>query len=131
MEPEFATDPRLLDVLRELQAREPIFHRREFGTTRAAFAQMMDSAFWEVGASGQCYSRAYVLDTLVERYATPQADVWEASDFSCRELGPDTYLVTYRLVQEKVRTTRRATIWRRTRDGWTILYHQGTTVDGN
>ena len=30
MEPNLITDPRLLDVLNELKAREPIFHHPEF-----------------------------------------------------------------------------------------------------
>jgi hypothetical protein len=129
MEPDFETDPKLVGVLKKLQAREPIFHRPEFGTTRDAFDQMMDAGFWEVGASGRCYSREYVLQTLIQRHSAPHEDVWEASGFRCTELSSVTYLVTYTLVQDKVRVTRRATIWRRTKDGWTILYHQGTIVE--
>ena len=37
MEPNLVTDPKNLDVLDELVRREPIFHRPEFGTTRADF----------------------------------------------------------------------------------------------
>jgi hypothetical protein len=44
-------------------------------------------------------------------------------------LGPETYLITYTLLQDKQRLTRRATIWRRTADGWKIVYHQGTIVE--
>ena len=128
MEPHLVTDPRLAAILKELQAREPIFHRPEFGTTRKAFEQMMDAAFWEIGASGRRYSRGYVLDTLVNRHPAQHEDVWEASDFHCAELGSDTYLVTYTLVQNNARVTRRATIWRRAKGGWKILYHQGTIV---
>ena len=28
-----------------------------------------------------------------------------------------------------VRVTRRATLWRRSKSGWKVLYHQGTVVD--
>jgi hypothetical protein len=31
---------------------------------------------------------------------------------------------------EGERITRRATIWRRHVDGWKIVYHQGTIVEG-
>ena len=130
MEADLPTDRKLLGVLKELQAHEPIFHRPELGTTRAALEQMMDAGFWEVGASGRCYSRDYVLETLLERHSAPQEDVWETSGFRCAELGPHTYLVTYTLVQNGARVTRRATIWRRARDGWRVLYHQGTIVEG-
>ncbi len=130
MEPHLVIDPKLTAILDELQRREPIFHRSEFGTTRESFGQMMDADFWEVGASGRRYSREYVLDALVERQSVSHNDLWETSGFHCAELGSDTYLVTYTLVQNKTRLTRRATIWRRTGGGWKVLYHQGTIVQG-
>jgi hypothetical protein len=49
-------------------------------------------------------------------------------DFRCRELAPDVYLLTYTLLQDHTRRTRRSTIWQRTDAGWKILYHQGTIV---
>lgn len=122
-------DDELAQVLEELQAREPIFHRPEFGMTRADFERMMAQEFWETGASGQRYDREFVLDVLEERHARPHEDVWEASEFRCQRLAPDLYLLTYTLLQDKVRLTRRATIWRRERDGWKIVYHQGTLVE--
>jgi len=116
------------EVLAELSRREPIFHRPEFGTTRADFERMTDESFWEVGASGKRYSRAFVLDELERRHAAPHEDVWETSDFQCQKLAEDLFLLTYTLLQDKSRLTRRATIWRRTSEGWKIVYHQGTIV---
>jgi len=69
-----------------------------------------------------------VLNELERRISKPHADVWETSDFECRRLGPETYLLTYTLLQDKERLTRRATIWQHTADGWKIVYHQGTIV---
>jgi hypothetical protein len=122
------TDPALLAVLNELQAREPIFHHPEFGTSRSDLEKMTAPEFWEVGASGKCYSREYVLDLLEERYANPVPEQLEASDFQCQLLAPDLYLLTYRLLQDRTRKTRRTTIWRRAPEGWQIVYHQGTVV---
>ena len=122
------TDPALAEVLAELMQREPIFHRPEFGTTRAEFERMTVSGFWEVGASGSRYSREFVLEELERRHATPQADVWETSDFRCQRLADDVFLLTYSLLQDRVRLTRRTTIWRRDEDGWKIVFHQGTIV---
>lgn len=127
MEPNLITDPKLLKVLAELKAREPIFHHPEFGTSRADFDNMMESTFWEVGASGKRYSREYVLDELEKRYASHHDDQWETSDFHCLEIAADNYLLTYTLAQGK-RLSRRTTIWRRTPHGWKIVYHQGTLV---
>lgn len=112
----------------ELRRREPIFHQPEFGTTRHDYESMMDPEFWEVGASGQCYGREFVLDTLEARTPDPAEASWGVSDFQVREIAADNYLVTYRLAQGE-RITRRATLWRKTAAGWKILYHQGTMVD--
>lgn len=128
MEPNRVTDPKIQDVLQELRQREPIFHRPEFGSTRADFERMTEVTFWEVGASGRRYSRQYVLDELEKRYANPVEDVWQTRDFHCLEIAADNYLLTYTLIQG-ARVTRRSTIWRRTAQGWKIVYHQGTVVE--
>ena len=118
----------LAEILSELSSREPIFHRPEFGTTRADFEAMTAEDFWEVGASGRSYSREFVLETLEQRFSAPHADVWETSGFHCQPLAESVYLLTYILIQDRKRVTRRATIWRKYEDGWKILYHQGTIV---
>lgn len=127
MEPILTTDASLAHVLEELVQREPIFHRPAFGTTRQAFEAMMTPDFWEVGAAGRRYSRSEVLDALEVRHAQPVEDTWETRDFHCQRIASDNYLLTYTLVQGE-RITRRCTIWRRTGEGWKILYHQGTIV---
>ena len=121
-------DPELARVLEELREREPIFHRLEHGASRADFENMTVAEFWETGASGRQYSRQFVLDELEKRHSAPHQDVWETRDFRCRKLGPDVYLLTYTLLQDHTRLTRRATIWQRTPGGWKIVYHQGTIV---
>jgi hypothetical protein len=127
-EPALATDPALLGVLKELKAREPIFHRPEFGTTRANFESMMHPDFWEIGASGRRYSRDYVLAELERRHQHPREDIWQTSEFHCRRLAANVYLLTYTLIQNKIRKTRRSTLWQYTEVGWKILFHQGTMV---
>jgi len=127
-EPTLTADPALAGVLDELVQREPIFHRPELGTTTADFENMTDPDFWEVGASGRRYSREFVLHSLEDRHQKPHTDVWETSDFRCQELASDLYLLTYTLLQDKKRRTRRSTIWRHKPAGWKIVYHQGTIV---
>ena len=127
MEPKLITEARLLPILEQLRDREPIFHRPELGTTRTDLEAMTEPDFWEVGASGRRYSREYVLDVLEERYRHPVEDDWQTSDFHCREIAADNYLLTYTL-RQGARITRRATLWRHTAQGWKIVYHQGTLV---
>jgi len=114
------------EIVAELRRRELIFHQPETGTARAELAEATDEAFWEVGASGRIYEREFVLDELERRAHLPR-EKWEASDFACRKIASDSYLLTYTLAQG-FRITRRATIWQRTGSGWKIMYHQGTVV---
>lgn len=102
-----------------------MFHRAEFGIARKALERLAAPEFWEVGASGRRYSRQFVLDTLERRYAQPTLDEWALQDPYCLEIAPDSYLLTYTLVQG-ARVTRRMTLWRRSRGRWQALYHQGT-----
>ena len=133
--PEFVTNAEHLDVLNELIGREPLFHYPEFGRTRQDFETVTDAAFWEVGASGRRYNRESVIAEVTKRYedpqycgihAPPESD-WQTKDFWCREIAPNSYLLTYTLIQAD-RVTRRATIWQRSGASWKILYHQGTIV---
>jgi hypothetical protein len=122
------TDPNLLPVLEELKRREPIFHTREFGTSRADFEKATAPDYWDASASGRRYSREFILCELEEHPPVDAASAgWQSHDHAVRQLCADTYLITYTLRQLD-RVTRRATIWQRSSDGWRILYHQGTIV---
>ncbi len=125
-----ATADDLRPVLAELQPREPIFHRADFYKSPQDFDHLMAPGYWEVGASGRRYSRAFILQHLAAN--TPvDAEVagWTTTDFACTPLSPQTCLLTYTLNQSG-RLTRRATIWHRTETDWQILYHQGTVMTG-
>ncbi len=128
MEPKLVTAPELADVFGELSRLEPIFHWPPNDMSRAALEKMTAADFWETGASGRRYAREFVFDVLAQRMVKPEPDVWETSDFYCRKLAEDVYLLTYTLLQDRTRLTRRATIWQRSADGWKIVYHQGTVV---
>lgn len=119
-------------ILDELKSREPIFHHPEkFGKTKEDISKQMCDEFWEVGASGNVYTKQDVIETLLERYNDPDhQDIWEAKNFKLTKIATDNYLLTYVLIQDKTRVTRRSTLWRRVNDDWKILYHQGTIVDG-
>ena len=117
-------------VLEELKKREPAFHQAEWCSTREALESYTAADFWEVGASGQVYSRKLALETVPKRFqenTEPDTSQWETSEFKCRELGSDTYMITYLLKQEE-RHTRRLSIWQKVNNTWQIVYHQGTIV---
>jgi hypothetical protein len=120
-------------VLAELMAREPLFHHREIVHSAETFDAETADDFWEVGASGQVYSRDYARSVILQRLRDGHADShvadgWTTNDHGIRQLGTDTYLVTY-LLHGQGRRTRRATIWRSSPGrGWHVLYHQGTLM---
>lgn len=119
-------------ILEELKSREPIFHHPEkFGKTKQDIENQMCDEFWEVGASGNVYTKQDVLDTLLVRYNDLNyQDIWEAKDFELTKITADNYLLTYVLIQDKTRVTRRSTLWRRVNGSWKIFYHQGTVIAG-
>ncbi len=125
-------DPRL--IREALLAREPLFHRRDLVSTRADFERETTPDFWEVGASGNCYSRETVWATLARRYAAERVDEaevegWQVSDARVRRTGSDTYLMTYLLSRPGARPTRRLTVWQGSvESGWKAAYHQGTVI---
>lgn len=127
-EPKRVTEPHLLPIMEQLMALEPIFHHPELGTTRDVYEGMTDPGFWEVNGSGYRYSRESVIQGLLRRYSRSYEERWETSDFYCQEIAPDNYLLTYNLIQDGVRLTRRSTIWRNVGGVWKIVYHQGTVV---
>lgn len=117
------------DILAQLSAREPIFHRRQFGATRDALERMIDPAFWEIGASGKIYRRDFVIETVLERYAGgPEPHDWPCRDFTLTPLAERLFLLSY-VLEEPERITRRSTVWRLADDGWKIAFHQGTPME--
>jgi hypothetical protein len=128
-EPRPVTDPALEEVLAQLIHHEVIFHPPGLGTTGVDFENTMARDFWEVGASGRRYSRSQVLEMLEERSQQDHRnEMWETSDFYCKRLCEDIYLLTYTLLQQRTRKTRRSSIWQQTQAGWKIVFHQGTIV---
>jgi hypothetical protein len=122
------TESHLVPLLDELRHREPIFHTKAFGRSRAEWERMTAPDYWEVGASGRRYSRQFILDWLEKHAPVDAASAgWQVCDDALRQLGPDTYLMTYTL-QQLDRVTRRTTVWQNAEEGWRILFHQGTVV---
>ncbi|QWW69699.1 DUF4440 domain-containing protein [Rhizobium sp. WYJ-E13] len=115
-------------IVRELAAREPIFHRREFGTSRADLERMTDDIFWEIGASGRVYQRGYAIETSLARYENgPEPHEWPCRDFTITVLADGLFLLSY-ILEEPQRLTRHSTIWRRAEEDWKIVFHQGTPI---
>jgi hypothetical protein len=83
--------------------------------------------FFEFGRSGRAYERADTLGIPAQQITAKLPLL----DFKARLLDPDvaqaTYIsiVTYKHGEERAR---RSSIWSRTRDGWQLRFHQGTSI---
>lgn len=125
MSPELDTPAPLQPLLAELRFMEDRFHAASHAATPEDFGRIVAPDFWEIGASGKRYSRAFCLEVLSQRAAQPPEDAWVTRDWQVRELGPDHALLTYTLAQPG-RVTLRSTVWRRSAEGWQAVFHQGT-----
>ncbi|MFA7420083.1 MAG: hypothetical protein WCZ90_10400 [Melioribacteraceae bacterium] len=115
------------EVLEELTKLEIFIHWPTFGSTKQELENILDEDFWEVGASGKRYNREIVLRVLEERSKKHNSELWINKDFHCAEIAEDNYLLTYTVTQGE-RLTQRSSIWRKSENGFKLVYHQGTIV---
>ncbi|SFA86511.1 DUF4440 domain-containing protein [Azotobacter beijerinckii] len=113
--------------MEEVKKLEPLIYAANNGVPRAHFEALLNSDFWEIGASGNIYDREFVLNTLDERRKNPRKETWRTFDFNLRRIEENHFLLTYSL-QQPTRLSRRMTLWQKTPEGWKMIYHQGTPV---
>lgn len=129
MEPELTLESGLTPLLDELKTLEDLYHAAYPDATLAEFDRLVSPDFWETGATGRRYSRAFARQVLAQRPARPDPATWQTDEHHLQRVGEDVWLLTYRLHQPG-RVTRRMTLWRREGGRWQVVYHQGTVVTG-
>jgi hypothetical protein len=117
----------LFPLLEQLKQLEPLIYSANDGKAREHFEHLLAPEFWEIGASGQQYSRQFVLDVLEARHKTPYTETWQATDHHLQMIATDLYLFSYTLHQP-TRISKRTSIWRQAECGWKLVYHQGTVI---
>ncbi len=105
----------------ELAVRVGIFYEDGKGTVKDVSKTL---EYYELVANTANVSK--LKGNCDELFYKTKLQYWETKDFHCLEISPENYLLTYTLIQDNIRITRRSTIWRRSSAGWKILYHQGT-----
>lgn len=87
----------------------------------ATVAALLDDDFREFGASGTIYDRSAMLAALA---SDPGFDGPRTiSDFTATSLADNVCLITYRIRENG---SLRSSIWRRSGEGWKMVFHQGT-----
>lgn len=123
--PDLVTPVHLHAQLRTLTRLERLYHAAHPDATLADFDRLVSSEFWEIGASGRRYSRAFARQVLANRTTVPAPESWHDDAHVLTPLGDALYQLTYTLIQPR-RATLRASLWRDTPDGWQVVFHQGT-----
>ncbi len=109
----------------EQQLMDPVFRRN-----REQVSALLAEDFREFGSSGRVWTKATILDYLAPEIPQPAPVV---EDFAIQHLSPEIVLATYRVVRAQSdpnmpQVSLRSSLWTRSRDGWQILFHQGTKV---
>lgn len=121
------------EIIAELRAREPVFHREDRAAGSEGLDALMVKDFFEIGASGRIYTREHILERVLSRWERDEPEPeMSIEEFVARQIGPHAYLVTYTMQQpdgHATRTTRRATVWTDRAGHWQVIYHQGTLAE--
>lgn len=82
--------------------------------------------FTEFGASGGVWYKADIVEHLPDQPFTPRT----ISEFTVKQLSPNTALVTYHCHTGSTTpvTSLRSSIWRLQGDRWQMVFHQGTLI---
>ncbi|SEQ82832.1 hypothetical protein SAMN04488038_11149 [Solimonas aquatica] len=118
----------MTDLLQHLRTLEAELHHPGVACSGERLAQLLHPQFHEVGRSGRRYDR----DTVIAHLAQARGPTaLAAQDYVLQALGPDCALLCYQSLHREgdgTQTALRASIWRRTPQGWQLFYHQGTAV---
>lgn len=93
--------------------------------SQPALLGLLDGGFREIGASGQEWDRASIIELPVAETPVPAPQV---DQIRAEWLGTDVVLLTYRTSSAR-RVTLRSSLWRRSGDAWKLRFHQGTVMD--
>lgn len=91
---------------------------------RSEAERLIDPDFIEVGQGGRLWNFESVLTEFGASSSTPHVEV---SEMDARLLALDVVLVTYVSTMEG-RGVRRSSLWRKSTEGWRVVFHQGTRI---
>lgn len=114
----------LTDQIRALEERllQPDVRR-----SRTALESLLDDEFVEFASDGNAYDKEQVVEALQHELPLHRS----ISDFRTTLLSSDIVLATYEVARENCEASEvvrslRSSVWRRYRDGWQLVFHQGT-----
>lgn len=106
-------------IIRELRLLDP-----RVRSSPELISELLDPEFCEIGASGRRWSRSEIIAVVVEQAAT-LAEPISALGMRGELLADDVVHLTY-ISESDGRRAFRSSLWRRTKHGWRLYFHQGT-----
>lgn len=114
------------DAVAALKALEETLLRPETRRSREAMQALLAEDFIEIGSSGRVYDKAAILDLAVHAFTGRMTLL----AFSASALAPTIALTRYDTRLQRAggneSHSRRSSVWRRSGNGWLIVFHQGT-----
>lgn len=117
------------DTEQLLLALEHKLHQPESRSDTEILDKLLDDSFVEFGASGKVFTKREIISSLVN---DPELNVI-VEDEKVRCIENNVFLVTYRTRNMALgvrRASNRSSIWKKTNEGWKMVFHQGTVIDG-
>ncbi len=87
-------------------------------------SELLDPEFSEIGSSGKIWTRSDIIIAVVEEAKTLHKPI-QAHDMRGDLLADGVVHLTYTSESEGRRAFR-SSLWRRTKTGWRLYFHQGT-----
>ena len=117
-----------MDQLRKLEVE---LHQFDTRSNHSRIDQLIHSSFSEIGYSGTIYSKADILDSLLND-VKPTYSVW-SQDYQFIELAKDLVQIIYKEAQLDAqgilsRHAIRTSIWQKEQGDWQVRFHQATPV---
>jgi hypothetical protein len=117
--------------LAQLQELEQSLLNSDVRHSQDRLTELLADEFIEFGSSGHIYDKQQTIRSLAQSAGDVEISL---SQFSARRLAKNLALVTYRSKKQQSADSPvyafHSSIWRQTRNGWRILFHQGTPTDG-
>ena len=91
--------------------------------------RILAAEFFEFGRSGRVYQRQDTLDILSQPVIDAKLPL---SNFNAQLVSDEVALITYVsevVYDARIELANRSSLWRRSAQGWQILFHQGTPVE--
>jgi|SoiMethySBSTD1v2_1073268.scaffolds.fasta_scaffold19873_8 hypothetical protein len=116
----------MMTELESVLACEQRLHDPAVRADAEALDRLLHPDFMEIGASGNTWTRADLIDRLVE---SPHLDDLVVRNMSARHVTADVIVVHY-TTSTPARVASRTSWWTRADQGWRCVFHQGTVVPG-